>query len=158
VKRFGKLDSFKRPGTNRPLLYIYFREQTEPDTEGAAKVRDFRKTIENDKTLLYRQYSQETEWEDLLLEHLVAFLNGRKRTDLESAVEGIAPFGSVMNGWFYWQAMYSIGTVLKVNFDFDGDDEEEKVTFRFQQTQHWLTFEKQGVGGEIFMGASSLIV
>lgn len=148
VQRYGDVDSHFANGQNRPLLYVYFREQTEPDTESASQVREFRKTVENSKKLLYRQYSQETEWEELLIEHLIAFLNGRRRTDLESAVQHIAPLGKVMDGQFYWQAIYDVG-VLRLKFDFDADDEEEEVTFRFQQTQHWLTFRKNDEGCEV---------
>lgn len=149
VKRYGRVDPYAQSETNRPLLYVYFRDQTEPDTESAAKVRAFRKTVEEGKQLLYRQYSQESEWEELMMEHLVAFLNGRKRTDLERAVERIPPQGNVLFGWFYWQAIYEEGWFKIVPFDFDGDDSDEEVTFRFQQSQHWLTFEKQGIGYEV---------
>ncbi len=149
VERYGKVDPYREARTNRPMLYVYFREQTEPETESAAQVRAFRKTIEDGKRLLYRQYCQESDWEELLMEHLVAFLNGRKRIDLEMAVTRIAPLDFVMNGNFYWQAMYNVGTVLRIAFDFDGDDEAEEVTFRFQQTRHWLTFQKSSEGLEI---------
>jgi hypothetical protein len=133
------------------MLYVYFREQTEPETESAAKVREFRKTIEDSKKLLYRQYSQESEWERLLTEHLIAFLNGRKRADLEMAVQRITPLCKVMDGQFYWQALYGQSGVLDINFDFDGDDNDETVSFKFQQTRHWLGFIKNHVGCEISM-------
>lgn len=148
AERCGTVDPYFQPEQNRPLLYVYFREQTEPETEEAAQVREFRKRIEDSKKLLYRQYSQEAEWEELLIEHLIAFLNGRKRTDLEAAVQRIAPPKKVMDGQFYWQSNYDSG-VLRINFDFDSDGEEEEVTFRFQQTQHWLTFKKNDAGYEV---------
>ena len=151
AQRYGDIDPYFAPEDNRPMLYVYFREQTEPDTEPAAKVREFRKTIEESKKLLYRQYSQESEWEELLTEHLIGFLNGRKRTDLETAVQRIAPSGKVMDGQFYWQVLYGHSGILEINFDFDGDDNEETVRFKFQQTRHWLTFMKNDRGYEIPM-------
>lgn len=151
VQRYERAGTPSNPRANRPLLYVYFKEQTEADTEGAAKIRAFRKTIEEGRRLLYRQYTQADEWEELLTEHLVAFLNGRMRTDIETAVERLSPADAIMTGNFYWQAMYEVGTVLRIRFDFDGDDEDEDVTFRFQQTRHWLTFEKHSEGSEIVM-------
>ena len=151
AERYGKVDPYFPSEDNRPLLYVYFREQTEPDTESAAKVREFRKTIEDGKKLLYRQYSQESEWEELLTEHLIGFLNGRKRTDLETAVQRIQPLGSVMAGQFYWQVLYGDSGILDINSDFDGDDNEETVRFKFQQFRHWLTFFKNHKGIEIPM-------
>lgn len=145
-ERYGDVDPYFPPEDNRPLLYVYFREQTEPDTESAAKVREFRKSIEESKKLLYRQYRDEAEWEELLREHLIGFLNGRKRTDLETAVQRIAPLGKVMNGQFYWQVMYPNVGVVDINSDFDGDDNEETVRFKFQQFRHWLTFFKNNEG------------
>jgi hypothetical protein len=151
AERYGDVDPYFPPEDNRPMLYVYFREQTEPDTESAAKVREFRKTIEDSKKLLYRQYSQETEWEELLTEHLIGFLNGRKRTDLETAVQRITPLGKVMDGQFYWQVLYEHVGVLDINSDFDGNDNEETVRFKFQQFRHWLTFIKNDGGYEVPM-------
>jgi hypothetical protein len=151
AQRYGEIDPYFPPEENRPMLYVYFREQTEPDTESAVNVREFRKSIEDSKKLLYRQYSTESEWEKLLTEHLIGFLNGRKRTDLETAVQRITPLGKVMDGQFYWQALYGQSGVLEINFDFDGDDNEETVRFKFQQTRHWLTFMKNDSGYEIVM-------
>jgi hypothetical protein len=151
AQRYGDPDPYFAPEENRPMLYVYFREQTEPDTESAAKVREFRKTIEDSKRLLYRQYSQESEWEKLLTEHLIGFLNGRKRTDLEAAVQRIPPLGKVMNGQFYWQVLYGQTGILDIDFDFDGDDNEETIRFKFQQFRHWLTFFKHHEGYEIPM-------
>ncbi len=151
AERYGDVDPYFPPEDNRPMLYVYFREQTEPDTESAAKVREFRKTIEDSKKLLYRQYSQETEWEELLTEHLIGFLNGRKRTDLETAVQRISPLGKVMDGQFYWQVLYQHVGVLDINSDFDGNDNEETVRFKFQQFRHWLTFIKNDGGYEVPM-------
>ena len=150
-ERYGDTNPYFPPEDNRPMLYVYFREQTEPDTESAAKVREFRKTVEDSKKLLYRQYAQESEWEDLLTEHLIGFLNGRQRTDLETAVERIAPLGKVMDGKFDWQVSYQHSGVLSIKFDFDSDDEEEEVTFRFQQTRHWLTYRGNDSAYEVAM-------
>ena len=101
---------------NRPSLCVYFREQTIVDTETAAAVRAFRLNIEEEKRLLYRQYSSETEWEELVTEHLVAFLNGRQRTPLERAVETMLqvapPENPVLIGHFYWQAVYDHSRTL----------------------------------------------
>jgi hypothetical protein len=132
VQRYGALDPYFASEENRPMLYVYFREQTEPGTDSAAKVREFRKTIEDGKRLLYRQYSQEAEWEKLITEHLIGFLNGRRRTDLETAVQRIPPLGGVMTGQFYWQVLYGQTGILDI--DFDGDDNEETVRFKFQQS------------------------
>jgi hypothetical protein len=154
-ERYGHVDPYFPPEDNRPLLYAYFREQTEPDTESAAKVREFRKSIEDSKKLLYRQYRDEAEWEELLREHLIGFLNGRRRTDLETAVQRIAPLGKVMTGQFYWQVLYPHVGVVDVVSDFDGDDNEETVRFKFQQFRHWLTFFKNSESYEIPMNQDS---
>lgn len=151
LQRYGDIDPYFPPEDNRPMLYVYFREQTEPDTESAVKVREFRKTIEDNKKLLYRQYSDESEWEQLFTEHLIGFLNGRKRTDLETAVQRIAPLKKVMDGRFYWQILYGHSGVIDINFDLDGDDNEEMVRFKFQQTRHWLSFIKNEMGHEVPM-------
>jgi hypothetical protein len=131
-----------------PSLYVYFRAQTEPDNDSARRVNEVRKALENSKQLLYRQYSDENEWETLLREHLVAFLNGRKRKDIEGALMTLPPPSQVMRGRFLWQSSYE-GGVLRIVNDFDGDGVDETVTFRFQQTRHWVTFEKGKVGYEI---------
>ncbi len=133
---------------NRPSLCVYFREQTVVDTDSAVAVRTFRQKIEEEKRLLYRQYSSEVEWEELVTEHLVAFLNGRQRTVLEKAVKTMSqvapPEDPVLIGHFYWQAVYDHSRMLIANFDFDGDDKEEKVTFWFQPTSHSLLRKAYG--------------
>ena len=83
------------------------------------------------------------------MEHLVAFLNGRRRKELEVAVQSLPPEAQIMKGRFLWQASYGESGVITVTADFDGNDRDETVTFRFQQTQHWLTFSRDGVGYEI---------
>lgn len=153
LQRYGDIDPYFPREDNRPMLYVYFREQTEPHTESAVKVREFRKTIENSKKLLYRQYSDESEWEQLFTEYLIGFLNGRKRTDLETAVQRIAPLKKVMNGQFYWQVLYGHSGVIDISFDLDGDDNKEMVRFKFQQTRHWLTFIKNDTGHEVPMNS-----
>ena len=134
--------------TQLPSLYVYFRAQTEPNTDSAHRVNEIRKSLEGSKQLLYRHYVDEDDWETLLREHLVAFLNGRKRTDIEKAVLTLPPAAQIMRGRFVWQSSYN-GGVLTITDDFDGDDIDETVTFRFQQTQHWVTFAKGNVGYEI---------
>jgi hypothetical protein len=84
----------------------------------------------------------------LLREHVVAFLNGRNRKDLEKAALALPPDAQIMRGRFVWQSSYDSG-VIKIVDDFDGDDVDETVTFRFQQTQHWVTFAKGEIGYEI---------
>ena len=134
---------------NRPSLCVYFREQTILDTDSAASVRAFRQRIEEEKRLLYRQYSSESEWEELVTEHLVAFLNGRQRTALEEAVELMLQVAPLKD---YWQAMYSHPKKLVVDFDFDGDDKEESITFQFQQADYQLVFFKGDQGYHVRMG------
>jgi hypothetical protein len=84
----------------------------------------------------------------LLREHVVAFLNGRNRKDLEKAALALPPDAQIMRGRFVWQSSYDSG-VIKIVDDFDGDDVDETVPFRFQQTQHWVTFAKGEIGYEI---------
>lgn len=40
----------------RPSLYVYFRTQTDPDTDTAQRVNEVRKSLESSKQILYRQY------------------------------------------------------------------------------------------------------
>jgi len=147
---FGQ-DGYDVYKTQHPSLYVYFRTQTNPKAVGALEVTEVRKALESSKQLLFRQYADENEWETLVLEHLVAFLNGRTRKDIERAILTLAPPEQIMRGRFVWQSSYDSG-VLKIVDDFDGDDVEETVTFRFQQMSHWITFAKGETGYEISPG------
>jgi len=129
----------------RPSLFVYFRAQTEPDTPSAQRVNEVRKSLENSKQLLYRQYSDENEWEILLREHLVAFLNGRRRKDIESAILTLPPEKQIMIGRFIWQSSRE-EDFFKIEYDFDGDDRDETVRFWFQQFSYQATFVKDGKG------------
>ena len=55
-----------------------------------------------------------------------------------------------MDGQFYWQVLYQHVGVLDIISDFDGNDNEETVRFKFQQFRHWLTFIKNDGEGTRF--------
>ncbi len=37
LQRYGEIDPYFPPEDNRPMLYVYFREQTEPDSSVSTK-------------------------------------------------------------------------------------------------------------------------
>src|SRR5665213_2801473 len=56
VEEFQLAMSLRAPGewgeenrNARPVLFVYFRKQTEPETDSAKDVREFRKTVESTK-------------------------------------------------------------------------------------------------------------
>jgi len=63
-----------------PDIYLYFRQVPEAmmadPGEQLRKVLDFRKKIEAERVLLFKQYNGVEEWEDMLMEHIARWLDG----------------------------------------------------------------------------------
>jgi hypothetical protein len=124
-----------------PRILAYFRKQTEPETEQAQQVLTFRRSLEEERDLFFREYSSFEEWEEMFREHAVAFIDGIVPVTVETAVANLPIRTSILNGNFLLRRVYSY-QILEIEFDFDGDRNEERIKFWFQQTQHWLTLYK----------------
>lgn len=63
-----------------PNIYLYFCQVPEAmmadPGEQLRKVLDFRKKIEAERALLFKQYGTVEEWEDMLMEHIARWLDG----------------------------------------------------------------------------------
>lgn len=113
----------------KPLVWIYFRK---PSVEGGDQlnaVLDFRKTIEEEKDLFFREYDGLEDFEEMFRQHLVAFLDGLHRWDVDGNVEWMDPAYALMRGSFLAEGIYAFGTQMRLQADLDGDGNVEEVVF-----------------------------
>lgn len=117
---------------NRRRVLVYFRTQTETESEQAKGVQRFRKELEAERQMFFREYGEVEDWQTMFREHLVAYLDGLVRWDVESGFERMQQEDRLLYGKFYAEAMYNFGTVLRMPFDFNGDGIEEVFAFEFR--------------------------
>ena len=142
--RTGTLEEFElakrlHETSGRPLVWVYFRQPTiEPDEQLASVLR-FRKQLEEGKEIFFREYKTIDDWEEMFREHLVAFLDGLARWDLNRNFEHMRPEQALMKGSFLGEGIYKYGTRLSLHADLDGDSHEETACFWFSAFSHKLT-------------------
>lgn len=131
-----------------PLVWVYFKKPTvEPDSQLQA-VLAFRKKLEEGRQLFFREYGSLDEWEQMFREHLVAYLDGLRRSDLDHNFRYAMPEHSVLRGRFLGNGMYRYGTAMRFDVDLDGDGNDEAVTFRFVQNWFLISVFRHGTGFE----------
>ncbi len=130
----------------KPLVWVYFRKSTAENGEQFEKLRQFRSALEDGKDLFFREYESIDEWEEMFRQHLVAYLDGVVRCDIERAVEKLSPNGAILMGNFLAEGIYQYGTVLRLAADLDGDGNSEEVNFKYSHGAHSLVVAKFGTG------------
>jgi hypothetical protein len=113
----------------RPLVWVYFRKPTLETGEQVEGVKIFRKAIEEEKDLFFREYESVEEFEDMFRQHLVAYLDGLRRWDLDKQFRWMRPDQRILHGNFLAEGIYSFGTTMRLMADLDGDGHEEEVEF-----------------------------
>lgn len=126
----------------RPLVWVYFKKpntEVNPQLEG---VLNFRRELESGKQIFFRDFEGIGDWEEMFREHLVAYLDGMKRWDLDSNFQRMNPEQALMRGRFLGEGIYSFGTRLTLQVDLDGDDYDETVSFWFSHGGYSLSVTK----------------
>lgn len=113
----------------KPLVWVYFRRPTAEAGEQLESVLAFRKTIEEEKDLFFREYEAIEDFEEMFRQHLVAYLDGLRRWDIDANVRWMRPEHALMKGSFLAEGVYSYGTTMKLYADLDGDGKVEEVEF-----------------------------
>jgi hypothetical protein len=148
--RTGTLEEFDaarrlHAEVDRPLVWVYFkRPTTQEQDEQLRGVLDFRQGVEREKDLFFREYETTEEWAEMFMQHLVAFLDGLKRWDIDDNAEFMRPDRAVLRGEFLGQGIYQFGTTMKLKADLDGDGYQEHVCFEFRHYGFSLWVEKFG--------------
>jgi hypothetical protein len=127
----------------RPLVWIYFRR---PTVEGGAQVDGvaaFRRELEAGRELFFREFAEPEDWEEMFAQHLVAFLEGSRRWDIERNRQQMRPERALLHGSFAGEAILADpwhGDVL-LAADLDGDGTEERIVVStdFHGAQHYVT-------------------
>jgi hypothetical protein len=117
--------------TKRPLVWVYFRKPTVDSGDQLTGVLSFRKDIEEEKDLFFREYETVEEWEEMFREHLVAYLGGLQRWDLDATVRAMRSEYALMRGRFLGEGIHAYGAVMRLSADLDGDGNEEEIGFKF---------------------------
>ncbi len=124
---------------SKPSVWVYFRKPTSDPDAQLEGVLAFRKQLEEGKQLFFREYQTPDQWEEMLREHLVAYLDGMKRVDLDENFTYARPEHTLLHGRFQGDGTYRFGTRMRFKVDLDGDCNDETVTFWFSQFSYNLT-------------------
>jgi hypothetical protein len=116
---------------NRPLVWVYFRKPTAEGGDQLSAVLAHRRSIEEEKDLFFREYESLEDWEEMFRQHLVAYLDGLQRWDVDANVRSMRPEHALMKGSFLGEGIYAYGTVLRLSADLDGDGNAEEVGFKY---------------------------
>ena len=74
-----------------PMVWVYFKRPTASANPQLTGVLDFRNELEAGKQIFFREFGGIEEWEDMLREHLVAYLDGLKRWDIDKNFASMNP-------------------------------------------------------------------
>jgi hypothetical protein len=113
----------------KPLVWVYFRRPTAEAGEQLESVLAFRRTIEEEKDLFFREYESIEDFEEMFRQHLVAYLDGLRRWDIDANVRWMRPDQRLLHGNFIAEGIYTYGTTMKLMVDLDGDGHDEEVEF-----------------------------
>jgi len=106
----------------------------------------FRKGLEEGKQLFFREYETLEDWEEMFRQHLVAFLDGLQRWNIDRNFDSMRPELALVKGNFLGEGIYRYGTKLRLWVDLDGDQNEEIVSFWFSVNALSLTVAKFDAG------------
>jgi hypothetical protein len=129
---------------SKPLVWVYFRTPTNDSDVQLERVRAFRKQLEEGKQLFFREYQTVDQWEEMFREHVVAFLDGLKRVDLDENFTYASADRRLLHGQFQGDGTYRVGTRMNFSIDLDGDGRNETVTFWFAQHSYNLIVARLG--------------
>ncbi len=115
--------------TEKPLVWVYFRKPTVDGGDQLNSVITFRKAIEEERDLFFREYESVEDLEEMFRQHLVAYLDGLHRWDIDAHVRWMRPEHALMTGAFLAEGIYQLGTRMRLAADLDGDGNPEEVEF-----------------------------
>lgn len=115
--------------TGRPLVWVYFRKPTVESGEQRGGVKAFRAAIEEEKDLFFREYESIEDFEEMFRQHLVAYLDGMHRWNIDRQYRWMRPDQRILHGDFLAEGVYTFGTTMKLMVDLDGDGNDEEVMF-----------------------------
>jgi hypothetical protein len=127
---------------NKPVVWVYFRVPTAEPDDQLRGVLAFRKKLEEGRQLFFREYTSVEDWEEMLRQHLVAYLGDLHRWDLNHNRESMRPELRLMQGDFLAEGIYDFGSRMKLQVDLDGDGSPELVTFWFAVNSYNLTLTR----------------
>lgn len=127
---------------SKPSVWVYFRTPTDDRDAQLEGVLAFRKQLEEGKQLFFREYQTLDQWEEMLREHLVAYLDGLNRIDLDENFTYASPERRLLHGKFQGDGTYRFGTRMPFKVDLDGDGNDETVTFWFSRFSYKLTVSR----------------
>lgn len=103
-------------------------------------------TLEEGKDIFFSEYTHPDEWEEMVREHLVAYLDGSQRWNVDRNRENMRPELALLNGNFMAEGVWEPGKQLNFSIDLDGDGNDEIVRFRIDFHGYWLNVFKNGSG------------
>jgi len=86
------------------------------------------------------------DWEDMVREHLVAYLDGLWRRDIDRNREIMRPEKALLHGEFVAEGIWEVGSEITFHADLDGDGNDEIITFRIDFHGYWLRVFRHGSG------------
>jgi hypothetical protein len=119
--------TFERHGF--PTVWVYFKSPTAELDDQLKRVLEFRRSLERGRDIFFREFPTTEEWEEMFREHLVAYLDGLKRWQIEANFESMRPQDAILHGRFLGEGVYNWGTPLKFTIDLDGDGNDEHISF-----------------------------
>jgi hypothetical protein len=146
-KETGTIEEFNRARANFerhgiPLVWVYFKKPSAEVDSQLQGVLDFRRRVETGHDIFFREFSTTEEWEEMFREHLVAYLDGLKRWDLEANFVSMRPELAILEGRFLGEGIYEYLKPLEFSIDLDGDGNEEKVLFYHSHGAEQLVLKK----------------
>jgi hypothetical protein len=147
AQKTGTLEEFELASKlfnkfKRPEVWIYFRKPAEKKGDQIESVLGFRKELEDGRQLFFREYESLDQWEEMFREHLVAFLDGTQRWDLDKNFQHLRPDLALLIGKFLGEGVYWDGPRLELSADLDGDGNEEVVSYWFSQFSYKLAINR----------------
>lgn len=126
----------------RPTVWVYFKKPTaENDTQLDGVLR-FREQLEAGRQIFFREYESMADWEEMFREHLVAYLDGLRRWNLDEPFERMNPDDALLYGRFLSEGIYRYGPSLSLKADLDGDGHDETVRFLHSHGGYNLTVSR----------------
>jgi hypothetical protein len=110
-------------------VWVYFKKPSVESDEQLRRVLEFRATLETGKDIFFREFSDTVEWEEMFREHLVAYLDGLKRWNLEANFTSMDKHYALLEGRFYGEGIFHYEGPLDFSIDLDGDGKDEEVHF-----------------------------
>jgi hypothetical protein len=142
-ERTATVEEYERAAQGQ-RVWVYFKRPSEEAGPQLDGVLEFRRRLEAGKQLFFREFTNLPDWEEMFREHLVAYLDGQKRWDIDEHCSSFNPDQALMKGRFLREATYRSGTRLLIEMDVDGDGRDESIRFFLSHGAYSLTLEKDG--------------